>query len=77
MHSQLLGNLYLLIVSLNKSLKRNKLESQGRYHKCIIEQKQTKVANLLVDSVMNKANQIQWLILNNKAMLRASWVVQV
>ena len=41
---------YLLVVSLNQSLKRNKLESQCRYHKCIIEQKQTKVTNLLVNS---------------------------
>lgn len=55
--SQLLAKLYLLIVSLNKSLKRNKLESQCRYHKCIIEQKQTKVTNLLVDSDVKTSKQ--------------------
>ena len=47
---------YLLVVSLNQSLKRNKLESQCHYHKCIIEQKQTKVTNLLVNSDI-KANK--------------------
>ena len=52
MHSELLAKLHLLIVSLNQSLKRNKLESQCRYHECIIKQKQTKVANLLVNSDM-------------------------
>lgn len=57
MHSQMLAKLYLLIVSLNKSLKRNKLESQCRYHKCIIEQKQTKVTNLLVDSDVKTSKQ--------------------
>ena len=57
MYRQLLAKLYLLIVSLNKSLKRNKLESQCRYHKCIIEQKQTKVTNLLVDSDVKTSKQ--------------------
>ena len=51
------AKLYLLIVSLNKPLKRNKLESQCRYHKCIIEQKQTKVTNLLVGSDMKSRKQ--------------------
>ena len=48
---------YLLVVSLNQSLKRNKLESQCRYHKCIIEQKQTKVTNLLVNSDIKTKKQ--------------------
>ena len=48
---------HLLIVSLYKSLKRNKLESQCRYHKRIIEQKQTKVTNLLINSGIKTSEQ--------------------
>lgn len=68
--------LHLLIVSLYKSLKRNKLESQCRYHKCIIEQKQTKITNLLINSDMRTTKQNS-MTKHNKAMLRAQRVVQM